>query len=60
MKRGLIAIGAIGALALPILETPVIAAGTATAFAELTQPSPDSSMSVEYAKVVAAQAYVWG
>src|SRR5262249_23753806 len=32
----------------------------ATASAKLTQPSPDSAMSVESAKVVAAHAYVWG
>src|SRR5262245_39802088 len=28
--------------------------------AKLTQPSPDSATSVEYAKVIAAHAYVWG
>jgi len=28
--------------------------------AKLTQPSPDSATSVEYAKIIAAHAYVWG
>ncbi|MEE2733592.1 MAG: DUF1254 domain-containing protein [Pseudomonadota bacterium] len=34
--------------------------GETTTAASLTQPSHEASISVEYAKVVAAQAYVWG
>lgn len=36
------------------------AAEPATDSADLTQPAPDSAMSIEYARVVAAHAYVWG
>ncbi|HEY7800815.1 MAG TPA: hypothetical protein VIA80_18755 [Hyphomonadaceae bacterium] len=32
--------------------------GATPDFAKLTQPSPDSAMSVEYARIVAANPYV--
>src|SRR5262249_18869960 len=48
------------AAALLLQYAPTMTAEPTTGFAKLTQPSPDSAMSVEYAKVIAACAYVWG
>lgn len=59
MKR-LLTIATLGAAALSMQPAAAIAAEAAPSFAKLTQPSPDAAMSVEYAKVVAASAYVWG
>jgi hypothetical protein len=53
------AIGLVGVIGLSMQQLPATAADGAGGFASLTQPSPDSTMSVEYAKVVAAHAYVW-
>src|SRR5262245_31014672 len=59
MTRRLMAAGVIGVAAL-FGQYPTLAAEPATEVSKLTQPSPDAAMSVEYAKVVAAHAYVWG
>src|SRR5262249_30328426 len=56
MRRTLLAIGT---AALLLQHTPAMATDTAAGFSKLTRPSPDSAMSVDYAKVVAAHAYVW-
>jgi len=52
------AVAGVGAASL--LLNAATAAEPAPAFAKLNQPSADSAMTVEYARVVAAQAYVWG
>ncbi|MBB3179287.1 DUF1254 domain-containing protein [Variovorax sp. Sphag1AA] len=62
MKRStLIAISSLGVLTLFAQQhAPASAAESSGSAANLTRPSPDMAMSLEYAKVLAAQAYVWG
>ncbi|MFZ0258082.1 MAG: DUF1254 domain-containing protein [Gammaproteobacteria bacterium] len=58
MKRFFVTLGILGAVALNASGQSTTS--TSSAAAALTQPSHDASMSVEYAKVMAANAYVWG
>src|SRR5215470_15801342 len=59
MKRPPVVIRATAA-ALLMQLSPANAVEQTGGFAKLTQPSPDAAMSVEYARVVGAFAYVWG
>lgn len=60
MNSPLKAIGAATAVAVAVHSGPADSADRASGTTKPTQPSADAVMSVEYARVAAAHAYVWG